>query len=95
MKLFLCVSDLIVPYSLKTSNRRPVAADDENIFTTVSGTSSPGKPMISEKFPTKSDKKSRKPEARKIPTATISPIRVGMILITVKKPFFAPLTKVS
>ena len=34
-----------VPNSLNTSRSSPVAAEEENIFTTVRGTSSPGNPM--------------------------------------------------
>ncbi len=37
----------------------------------------------------------KEPEARSIPTAAISPISVGMIRTTVKKPLFAPLINVS
>ena len=84
-----------LPYSLKMSRRRPVAAEEENIFTMVSGTSSPGKPMYAVKWPMIDDRKSRKPEARRIPTATMRPMRVGMIFMTVKKPLFAPLIKLS
>ena len=84
-----------VPYSLKMSSKSPVAAEDENIFTMVSGTSSPGKPILAVKCPMIEEKKSRKPEARKIPTATIRPISVGMILMTVKNPLRAPLMKLS
>ncbi len=84
-----------VPYSLYVSSNRPVAADEENIFTMVRGTSSPGNPTYLEKLPIISARKSRKPEARRTPTATISPTRVGMIFMTVKNPFLAPLIKVS
>ena len=80
---------------LKISRRSPVAADEENIFTIVSGTSSPGKPILPVKFSSRPEMKSRNPEARSIPTAAISPISVGMIRTTVKKPLFAPLLNVS
>ena len=72
-----------------------MAAEEENIFTIVSGTSSPGKPMYEENCPIAEERKSRKPEARRIPTAAISPISVGIRRITVRKPLFAPLINVS
>lgn len=50
-----------VPYSLKMSRRRPVAAEEEEHFYKVSGTSSPGKPMYAVKWPMIDDRKSRKP----------------------------------
>ena len=65
-----------VPYSLKISRSNPVAAEDENIFTIVSGTNSPGNPMYFVNFPIASDRKSRKPDALNIPTAVIRPINV-------------------
>ena len=71
------------PYSLYISKRRPVAAEDENILTTVTGISSGGKPSQPIPRPSSPEKHSRKPEARRIPTATISPISVGMIPMTV------------
>ena len=70
-----------VPYSLKISRSNPVAAEEENIFTRVRGTNSPGKPIYSVIFPIRRAKNSRNPDARRMPTATISPISVGMILI--------------
>lgn len=82
-----------VPYSLKISRSKPVAAEEENIFTMVRGTNSPGNPRYFVNFPIISDRKSRKPEALNIPTAVISPIKVGMIFITVRNPFLAPLIK--
>ena len=39
------------------------------------------------------EKKSKKPEARKIPTAVINPTKVGRISMTVKNPLFAPFKK--
>ena len=75
-----------VPYSLKMSKSRPVAAEEENIFTMVSGTSSPGNPIREVNMPSMDEIKSRNPEARRIPTATIRPIKVGIILMTVRKP---------
>lgn len=83
-----------VPYCLNMSSNSPVAADEENNFTIVSGTSSSGNPMCSVTLPMDLDIKSSRPDARKIPTAVINPINVGMILITVKNPLFAPLINV-
>lgn len=54
-----------------------------------------GKPILPVKFSSRPEMKSRNPEARSIPTAAISPISVGMIRTTVKKPLFAPLINVS
>jgi hypothetical protein len=71
------------PWFLKISSTSPVAADDENILINISGINSEEKPNCfvtpANNFP----RKSRKPEARSTPTATIRPIRVGMICITV------------
>ena len=66
------------------------AAEDENIFTIVSGTNAPGNPICSVTFPIISDINSRKPDARKIPTAAINPINVGISRTTVQNPRFAP-----
>ena len=84
-----------VPYSLYRSSRSPEAAEEENIFTIASGTSSPGNPIYEVNFPRISERKSRNPEARRIPTAVIRPIRVGRIRITVRNPLLAPFTNVS
>ena len=54
-----------------------------------------GKTDPSGKVSSRPEMKSRNPEARSIPTAAISPISVGMIRTTVKKPLFAPLINVS
>ena len=72
-----------------------MAAEEENILTMVSGMSSPGKPIWEENRPIRTARKSRKPEARRIPTAAISPISVGMRRMTVRNPLRAPLMKVS
>lgn len=84
-----------VPCSLKVSSSSPVAAEEENIFTIVRGTSSPGNPIYLVKLPMIPARKSRNPDARRIPTAIMSPTNVGIILITVKKPLLAPLIKTS
>ena len=72
-----------VPNSLKISRSRPVAAEEENIFTTVSGTSSPGNPIWSVSRPIWEAIISRNPDALKIPTAIISATIVGMIFTTI------------
>ncbi len=72
-----------------------MAAEDENILTMESGMSSPGNPMCEENCPIRDARKSRKPDARRMPTAAIRPIRVGMSRITVRNPLRAPLMKVS
>ena len=82
-----------VPYSLYTSRRSPEAAEEENIFTIASGTSSPGNPIYAVNRPRRPARKSRNPEARRMPTAVIRPIKVGRIRITVRKPLFCPLHK--
>ncbi len=84
-----------VPYFLKRSRRRPVAAEEENILITERGTSSPGKWIYFVSDPISEENKSKKPDALNIPTAVISPIKVGMIFRTVEKPFLAPLIKFS
>ena len=84
-----------VPYSLKMSSTSPVAAEEENILTIVSGTSCTGNPICTTNLLTTSAKKSKNPEALNTPTATISPINVGIILITVKNPCLAPFIKCS
>jgi hypothetical protein len=68
---------------------------EEKDLTTVRGTSSPGNPMAAVNCPIQEEIISRNPEARRIPTDTISPMSVGMILRTVKNPFRAPLMKCS
>lgn len=83
-----------VPYSLKISSKSPVAADDENIFTIVSGTSSPGNLKNFVNLPMNSARKSRNPDALRIPTAVINPTSVGIIFMTVKNPLRAPLINV-
>lgn len=84
-----------VPYFLKRSRSNPVAADEENIFTRERGTSSPGKWIYLVNDPIKEERKSKNPDARKMPTAVIRPIKVGMILKTVEKPVLAPIIKLS
>lgn len=84
-----------VPYSLYKSRRRPVAAEEENIFTRVSGTSAPGKCTCSVNRPMISAQSSRKPLARRMPTAVIRPMRVGRIWTTVFMPCLAPIIKLS
>ena len=54
-----------------------------------------GNPMAAVNCPIQEEIISRNPEARRIPTDTISPMSVGMILRTVKNPFRAPLMKCS
>ena len=54
------------------------------------GTSSPGNPIKFVNFPMKEEITSRNPDARRIPVAVISPIRVGTSRMTVRQPFFAP-----
>ena len=71
------------PYSLKISRTSPVAAEEENILMSKrgmigAGISAPENSRL-HRLPTKS----RKPEARRTPTAIISPIIVGAIEITV------------
>ena len=83
------------PYSLNISRTIPVAAEDENIFTIVTGINCPGNPMGSVNFPSTLPKSVIKPDSLKTPTATISPISVGITFITVVKPSFAPFTKSS
>ncbi len=60
-----------------------MAAEEENILTSISGTSSEENPSLSATPTNSPPTNSKKPEARKTPTATISPIKVGMICITV------------
>jgi len=80
---------------LNTSSKSPVAADDENIFTSVNGTSSPGNPIFPVNCCISPARKSRNPDALNTPTATIRPISVGIIFNTVANPSLAPFTKVS
>ncbi len=82
-----------VPYVLNKSNRSPVAAEEENILTMAAGINSIGicsEPANRSKIPVR---KSKKPDARKMPTAVISPTSVGKMSMTVKKPSFAPFRK--
>ena len=72
-----------------------VAAEEENIRTIDSGTNCAGKPIYEVILPILFARKSRKPDALKIPTATINPTSVGIILITVTIPFLAPFTNSS
>ena len=67
--------------------------EEENIRTTASGTSCEGNPICSIQFPNNLVNASNSPEARRIPTATIKPARVGKISTAVINPFFAPFTK--
>lgn len=83
------------PYLLKISSTIPVAAEEENIFTIVTGISSPGKPKGLVIFPSHFPKNSIKPDSLKTPTATISPINVGKTFATVFNPSAAPETKSS
>ena len=50
------------------------------------GTSSPGNPIKFVNFPMKEEITSRNPDARRIPVAVISPIRVGTSRMTVRQP---------
>lgn len=82
-----------VPCVLNRSKSKPVAAEEENIFTMAAGINSVGKcsgPII---FFSSSDRKSKNPDALNIPTAVIRPTRVGSMSMTVKKPSFAPFKK--
>ena len=73
----------------------PVAADELNSLTIISGTMLAGIPSFPH-TPLKSPAiKSRNPEALNTPTATISPISVGAIETTVLIPSSAPFTKLS
>lgn len=83
------------PYFLKTSKSNPVAAEEENILTRERGTNLAGKWMYFVNGSIEAQRKSKNPEALKIPTAVISPINVGMILKTVENPFLAPTINVS
>lgn len=67
------------PYFLKISNNNPVEADDETNRINVSGTASFGKPNIFVNGVINLQRKSSAPDSRKIPMATINPIRVGKI----------------
>ena len=52
------------------------------------GTSSPGNPIKFVNFPMKEEITSRNPDARRIPVAVISPIRVGTSRMTVRPAIF-------
>jgi len=81
------------PNSLKISRRNPVAALAENRRTTASGTSCTGNPIPAKSLPRISESHLRKPDARRIPTAVISPTSVGRIANAVWIPSPAPRTK--
>ena len=68
-----------VPYSLKISRSRLAAALDEKRRTSARGTISPGIPRGLRIFPRRSPIYFKRPEARRTPTAVISPIKVGQI----------------
>jgi len=72
-----------------------VAAEEENSFTVKRVQSCAGKPQISAKGSNVFSNISKKPEALRIPTATIRPIMVGMISHTTLNPSPAPFKKVS
>ena len=59
------------------------AAEEENIRINVRGTSSAGKCRKDAAGARRPDIRSRNPDARSIPTATISPTRVGIIFRTI------------
>lgn len=78
---------------MNISRLSPVAADELNSLTIISGTMLAGIPIFPH-TPLKSPAiKSRNPEALNTPTATISPISVGAIETTVLIPSSAPFTK--
>ena len=84
-----------VPYSENKSRTRPVAAEEENIRTMERGTNGAGKPTSSAGLERRLERKSRNPLARRTPTPTIKPMRVGRMEATVFMPFLAPRTKSS
>ena len=81
------------PLVLNMSNRIPVAADEENIFTVPNDTSSSGNPISLLKGDIKETSISMAPEARNTATAHISPAREGKTPITVLSPCTAPSVK--
>lgn len=83
------------PCVLKISSTSPVAAEFEIIRTKMTGTISAGIFKISAGIFKNSAAASKKPDARKIPTAVISPINVGKIPATVFIPSDAPFKKLS
>ena len=83
------------PYSRKISRTSPVAAEEENILMNISGTTSLPSPHLSRLSPKSVPISDKKPDARSTPTATISPISVGMIFTTILRPSTAPYTKQS
>ena len=81
------------PKLLYISKSSPTAAEDENIFTVISGTSSFGSFNSSAAGARTFPIISSPPEALNIPTAVISPIKVGSIPRVTSKPSFTPFIK--
>ncbi len=74
------------PKVLKISSTRPVVAEADTVRINAMGTSSDGNLSKLLRGAMKLVIKSNAPEARNIPTATINPIRVGIIFKTILKP---------
>ena len=84
-----------VPYSLNMSSTSPVAAELDTRRTRTTGTIWGGICKRAAGILSSSPRKSRKPDALRTPTDTISPTRVGRIPATVFMPSFAPSMKSS
>lgn len=80
---------------MNISRSIPVAAEEENIFVMLMGTSADGNPVRRLIGDTILQRKSIAPDERKMPTAVINPIRDGNMDAVVFNPSYAPEIKAS